>query len=126
MCLLSMFYHLFFTHRLGNYHTMHSFFPYYFIVYCLTLTQAIFFICTLTSSRSLFFFPSLSYLHSYLKKILLFGAGPRQYAAVKFARSASAAQDSPVQIPGADIAALGKPCCGRCLTYEVEEDGHGC
>ena len=31
-----------------------------------------------------------------------------------------------VQIPGADMAPLGTPCCGRCPTYKVEEDGHGC
>ena len=31
-----------------------------------------------------------------------------------------------VQIPGADMALLGKPRCGRCPTYKVEEDGHGC
>ena len=38
----------------------------------------------------------------------------------------SAAQGSPVQIPGADMALLGKQCCGRRPTYKVEEDGHGC
>ena len=31
-----------------------------------------------------------------------------------------------VRIPGADVALLGMPCCGRHLTYKVEEDGHGC
>ena len=36
------------------------------------------------------------------------------------------AQGSPVWIPGADTALLSKPCCGRHLTYKVEEDGHGC
>ena len=37
------------------------------------------------------------------------------------------AQDPPVQIPGADMAPHGKPCCGRHPTYKkVEEDGHGC
>ena len=47
-------------------------------------------------------------------------------AAVKFARSASAAWGSPVQIPGVDMAHLGKPCYGRRPMYNVEEDGHGC
>ena len=47
-------------------------------------------------------------------------------AAVRFTRSISAAQSSPVRIPGADMAPLGKPCYGRCPTYKVEEDGHGC
>ena len=46
-------------------------------------------------------------------------------AVVKSAHSASVAQGSPVRIPGADMAPLGKPCCGRCPTYKVEEDGHG-
>ena len=32
----------------------------------------------------------------------------------------------PVRIPGADMTPLGMPCCGRCPTYKVEEDGHGC
>ena len=44
---------------------------------------------------------------------------------VKCVRSASAARGSPVQILGVDMALLGKPCCGRCPEYEVEEDGHG-
>ena len=50
------------------------------------------------------------------------GAGP----VVKFAHSASAAQGSPVRIPGADMTLLGKTCCDRRPTYKVEEDGHGC
>ena len=32
--------------------------------------------------------------------------------------SASVAQDSPLQIPGADMALLGQPCCGRWPTYK--------
>ena len=47
-------------------------------------------------------------------------------AAVKFIRSALAAQGSVVRIPSADMAPLGTPRCGRCPTYKVEEDGHGC
>ena len=31
-----------------------------------------------------------------------------------------------VRIPGADVALLVKPCCGRRPTYKVEEDGHEC
>ena len=46
--------------------------------------------------------------------------------AVKCARSASAAQGSPVQIPDVDMVSLGKPCCGRHPIYKVEEDEHGC
>ena len=37
-----------------------------------------------------------------------------------------AAQGSLVRILGMDMALLGKPCSGRCPTYKVEEDGHGC
>ena len=45
---------------------------------------------------------------------------------VKCTRSASVAWGSSVRIPGADMAPLGKPYCGRHPTYKVEEDGHGC
>ena len=45
---------------------------------------------------------------------------------VKFTRFASAAQSSPVRIPGVDYTMLDKPCCGRRPTYKVEEDGRGC
>ena len=36
----------------------------------------------------------------------------------------SAARGLPVRIPGADMAPLGKLCCGRRPTNQVEEDGH--
>ena len=44
----------------------------------------------------------------------------------KCTHSTSAAQCSPVRIPDADMALLGKPRCGRHPTYKVEEHGHGC
>ena len=47
-------------------------------------------------------------------------------AVVKCARSALAAGGSPVGIRGVDMALLGKSCHGRCPTYKIEEDGHGC
>ena len=47
-------------------------------------------------------------------------------SAVKYTHSALAAKGSLVQIPGADMAPLGKPCCGRHPTYKVDEDGHEC
>ena len=47
-------------------------------------------------------------------------------AVVRCACSDSVAQGSLVQIPGADMAPLGKPYCGGHPTYKVEEDGHGC
>ena len=43
--------------------------------------------------------------------------------AVKFAHSALEAWASLVRILVADMALLGKPCCGRHPTYKVEEDG---
>ena len=46
-------------------------------------------------------------------------------AAIKCSHSASAAQGSQVRIPGADMAPLGMPHCGRRPTYTVEEDEHG-
>ena len=46
--------------------------------------------------------------------------------AIEFSRSDLAALGSRVRIPGADMAPLVKPCYGRCPTYKVEEDRHGC
>ena len=54
----------------------------------------------------------------------VFGAGP--VAQRLSAGSASAAWGLPVRIPGVDMAPLDTPCCGRCPTYKVEEDGHRC
>ena len=47
-------------------------------------------------------------------------------AAVKCARSASAAWGLLARIPGVDMTPLGTPCCDRRPTYKVEEDEHGC
>ena len=47
-------------------------------------------------------------------------------AVAEFACSPLTARGSLVQILGADMASLGRPCCGRHPTYKVEEDGHGC
>src|SRR3712207_7411155 len=38
----------------------------------------------------------------------------------------SATRGSLVQIPGVDMAPLGKSCCGRRPTYKIEEEGRGC
>ena len=46
--------------------------------------------------------------------------------AVKFTPPASEGRDFLVQILGVDLHTAVKPCCGRRLTYKVEEDGHGC
>ena len=45
-------------------------------------------------------------------------------AAVKFARSTSAAWGSPLRILGVDMAPLGTPC--RHPTYKVDKAGHAC
>ena len=58
-------------------------------------------------------------------RVDLFGGQPSG-AAAKFPRSSLAARCLPFWIPGADMAPLGKPCCGRRPTYKVEEDGHRC
>ena len=46
--------------------------------------------------------------------------------AVKCVHSALVVWGSPVQILGADMALLGKPCCGRHPIYKAEGDGHRC
>ena len=62
-------------------------------------------------------------LYSFQKTTI---TGQPSGVAVKFVRSALVAQGSLVRIPGADMALLGKPCCGRRPTNKIEEDGHGC
>ena len=56
----------------------------------------------------------------------VYHGGRPGHAVVKCARCTLATWGSPVHIPGADMALLGKPWCGRRPTYKVEEDGHGC
>ena len=71
------------------------------------------------SDNNTFYFSLQCMINSY------FGGRPGG-TVIKFARSASAAWGPPVRILGADMAPLGKPCCGGRPTYKVEEDGHGC
>ena len=52
------------------------------------------------------------------------GGGRPGDTAVKCTCSTLAARGSLVQIPGADMAPLGMPCCGRRPIYKIEEDGH--
>ena len=72
-----------------------------------------------------YFFPDFFHLDTYFLLIKVVEGRPGG-TVVKCARSASVAQGSLVWIPGADMALLGKPCCGRRPIYKVEEDGHGC
>ena len=58
-------------------------------------------------------------------KNILFRGRPTG-AVVKFAHSALAAWGSPGRSRVGIYAPLGKPCCGRCPAYKVEEDGLGC
>ena len=62
--------------------------------------------------------------HNYSCQNLTFHQGWPSGGAVNFAHSTLVAQGSPVKILGADMALLGKSCCGRHPTYKVEEDGH--
>ena len=64
--------------------------------------------------------------YSLLLGLLLKVWGQPSGAAVKCTCSASVARGSLVRSPGADMAPLGKPCCGRRPTYKVEEDEHEC
>ena len=61
-----------------------------------------------------------------ISKHVSLGAGPVAQRLSSHVLLQQPAQGSPVQIPGADMTPLGKPCCGRHPTYKVEEDGHGC
>ena len=70
-------------------------------------------------------FQTYFHRHKKVSKDYLFRGRPGG-TEVKFTCSASVAQGLPVQILGADMASLVKPCCGRCPTCKVEEDGHGC
>ena len=47
-------------------------------------------------------------------------------AVVKLARSASQQPGFAGPDPGAEVAPLGTPWCGRCPTCKAEEDGHRC
>ena len=109
---------------------------------CLSISTAII-ISTLHSLLDFRFFQRWDYVFLSLKLLQCFAQsfpesvlkyfytkvnpwGRSSAAVVKCVCSTSAAWGLLVQIPSADMALLGKPCCGRCPTYKVEEDGHGC
>ena len=70
--------------------------------------------------------PCSNYITLYISGIFNFKIGLMGAGLVVQCLSAHIPLCLLVQILGADMAPLGKPCCGRRPTYKVEEDGHGC
>ena len=61
-----------------------------------------------------------------IQQVLMNAGGWPGGIVIKFIPSTSAAQDSQVRIPGADLHTAHQTVLWQCFIYKVEEDWHGC